>query len=142
MNMVHKEQDVIKCIFILLIQRYFFHCRRISQENLIFILWWNSICTTVECYRKIIYSCCLYQKTWTLSNSFFLILKSSMIYPTTVVINEVFIILHTQHNKGRDLSEQKMLTETCGDIYCRPYTYCRRRKFMPVHSAHIVALKP
>ena len=29
----------------------------------------------------------------------------------------------------------------CGDIYCRPHTYCRRRQFMPVHLAHIVAQK-
>lgn len=29
----------------------------------------------------------------------------------------------------------------CSDIYCRPYTYCRRRHFMPVLLAHIVALK-
>ena len=30
---------------------------------------------------------------------------------------------------------------SCGDIYCRPYTYCRRRQYIPVHLAHIVALK-
>ena len=29
----------------------------------------------------------------------------------------------------------------CGDKYCRPYTYCRRRQLMPVLSAHIIALK-
>ena len=29
----------------------------------------------------------------------------------------------------------------CGDTNPRPYTYCRRCQFMPVHSAHIVALK-
>ena len=29
----------------------------------------------------------------------------------------------------------------CGDMYCRPYSYCRRRQFMPVLSAHIVALR-
>ena len=29
-----------------------------------------------------------------------------------------------------------------GDIYCRPYIYCRRRQFMPVLlSTHIVSLK-
>ena len=26
-------------------------------------------------------------------------------------------------------------------VYCRPYTYCRRKQFMPVLAAHIIALK-
>ena len=32
-------------------------------------------------------------------------------------------------------------TSPCGDRYCRLYTYCRLRQYMPVLAAHIVALK-
>ena len=33
-----------------------------------------------------------------------------------------------------------LLWHGCGDIYGRPYTHCRRRQFMPVLAAHIIAL--
>ena len=36
---------------------------------------------------------------------------------------------------------QEWNEECCGDIYRRPYTFCRRRQFMPVLPANIVTLK-
>ena len=39
---------------------------------------------------------------------------------------------------GQEISVESLIL-SCGDLYCRPSSYCRRQQFMPVLSVHIVA---
>ena len=39
---------------------------------------------------------------------------------------------------GQEISVESLIL-SCGDMYCRPSSYCRRQQFMPVLSVHNVA---
>lgn len=65
---------------------------------------------------------------------------SKIFSPDTRVKSLTFVI--TSHEIDKKWRTKIMLTgRVCGDIYCHPFTYCRRRQILSVLSAHIVILE-